>query len=253
MIGCFAGISLVVDDKVLLSVFSFFLAVVMLVFLKGTNFGTKTKLVLIYGHLTFLFFPFVLFTTNLGCGISCAPCQNNLISLTLLALPTTLVASTLVGALAIPSYYIFSNKTREIKTRWMTKIVKFYANKLNFPVPKIYALDKAIPAAFSFRNFKSAIFFTVGLLDILNKKELEAVLLHEIAHIARKSSLLKLSFSILRFFSPLSVFVKFYHDSSEEERYADNFTIKEQKTNFHLDSAKQKMDNFYLNDRCVRR
>ncbi len=251
MIGCFAGIPLVVDDKVLLSVFSFFLAIVTLIFLKGTNFGTKTKLALIYSHLTFLFFPFVLFTTNVGCSVACAPCQNNLTSLTLLALPTTFLASTLVGAIVIPSYYIFSNKSREIKISWMTKIVTRYASKLNFPIPKIYALNKAIPAAFSFRNFKSAIFFTVGLLDVLDRKELEAVLLHEIAHIARKSSLLKLSFSILRFFSPLSVFVKFYHDSSKEEKFADGFTVKEQGTSFYLKSVKRKIDIFYSENKGI--
>ncbi len=243
MIGCFAGIPLVVDEKVLLSISSFFFAIVVLFFLKG-NFGTKTKLVLVYSHLTFLFFPFVLFTTNVGCLIACAPCQNSLVSLTLLALPTTLIVSTLVGAVVIPSYYIFLNKNREIRTVWIRKFVKSYADKLNFPLPKIYAIDKAAPLAFSFRSFKSAIFLTVGLLDILNKKEIEAVLLHEIAHLVRKSSLVKLSFSILRLFSPLSILVKFYHDSSEEEKSADKFTIKEQKTDTYLNSAKRKMDEF---------
>ena len=246
MIGCFGGIPLLFDEKALLTVTSLFAALLSLLFLKTANLGTKGKIFLIYSHLTFLFFPFVLFTTNIGCGIICAACQNNLVSLVSLTLPTTLLVSTFAGVIAVPSYYIFSNKSREIKNNWIKKFVKQYANKLNFPLPKIYALDKAAPVAFSFRSLKSAIFLTVGLLDILNRKEIEAVLLHEIAHLARKSSLLKLSFSIFRFFSPLSIFVKFYHDSTKEEKFADRFVTKEQKTNFYLKLAKRKTDKFYF-------
>ena len=87
----------------------------------------------------------------------------------------------------------------------------------------------------------SAIFVSKKLLSILNRKELEAVLLHELAHISSKSSVFKVS-AFLMNFSPLSIFNSFGGDLTLEEKKADEFVIKMQKTNRHLLSAKRKME-----------
>ena len=95
--------------------------------------------------------------------------------------------------------------------------------------------------AFSFRNFRSAVFLSVGLFDILKWKEVQAVILHELAHIKQKSSSLKLSTFMLRVFSPLSVLLKFQHKNTEEEEKADLLAIRMQKTDKHIRSARRKL------------
>lgn len=53
------------------------------------------------------------------------------------------------------------------------------------PVPKIYIVNDPSPNAFAtgIKPEKAAVAFTTGLLDRLNREELEAVAAHEIAHI----------------------------------------------------------------------
>ena len=240
MIGCFAGISLD-GNKVILTALSASVMLITLFLLKKFNLSTKVKISLIYAHLTALFFPFVLFTTNVACGTFCLACYSNILEMAAISLPTTLVLATISGFLVIPTFYIVSNKKMEIKNREILKFVKHYSKKLELKMPMIYAVNKAEPIAFSFRSFKSAIFLSVGLLDILNKKEIEAIILHELAHIKIKSSALKLSTNILRFFSPLSVLARFNNDSTSEEDRADRFAIKEQKTKKYIISAKKKI------------
>ena len=115
---------------------------------------------------------------------------------------------------------------------------------MKIKMPKIYIFDNANPIAFSFKSLKSMIFISAGLMDLLNKKEIEAVILHELWHIKRKASILTMSVSLLRFFSPLSLLARFHHDSDKEESHADRFAITTQKTDKHLKSAKTKMDKF---------
>lgn len=60
------------------------------------------------------------------------------------------------------------------------------------PVPKIYIIDEAAPNAFATgRNpEKSVIAVTRGLLEKLNKTELEGVIAHELSHIGNRDMLL---------------------------------------------------------------
>lgn len=237
-LGCFAGF--VIDDKILLAVFSLALSVISLIVLKKANVPNKGKIGLIYAHLAFLFFPPVLLTTSVGCATTCACDPGSIWQVTAIALPSTLAFAGLASFVVIPGMFLFMNRSREIKRGWARKFISSHAKKLGIASPKIYALDKGEPSAFSFRTWRSAIFLSVGMTEILNKKELQAVLLHELAHIANKSSLLKVSSYMLKF-SPLSLLKNFHHELDDEERLADEFVARIQKSRVWLDSAKRKV------------
>ncbi|MEM5802240.1 MAG: M48 family metalloprotease [Candidatus Aenigmatarchaeota archaeon] len=241
--ACLAGVPIDLD-KALISVISITLSIIFLLILRNQKTSIKSKIFLIYGHLTTLFFPFILFTINIGCGAFCLSCYNNIFSLIIYSIPTTLFISTIAGFIFVPIYYIYTNKSREIKNKALTHFLKKHCKKLNITIPKIYVLDKPNPMAFSLRSFKSSIFLSVGLFDILKIREIEAVILHELYHIASKSSILKFSHYILQFFSPLSFIAKLSHDSNEEEQRADKFVIEIQKTNKYIISAKRKIMKF---------
>ncbi len=243
ILGCFAGF--IIDaDKLLLMASSFSFAIIAVLILRKFKFSTKAKVGLIYSHLIFLFFPFVVLTTTAVCSVGCMPCANNLANLVALALPTTLLFSTIAGFFVIPGFYMFFNKKAEIKNTHILRFVKMRSTNMKIKTPKVYIIDNINPVAFSFRSFKPMVFVSAGLTELLNKKEIEAVLLHELGHLKRKASVLTMSVSILRFFSPLSLLARFHHDSDIEETYADKFAIRIQKTDKYIRSAKQKIDEF---------
>lgn len=61
------------------------------------------------------------------------------------------------------------------------------------PMPKVYVIPESAPNAFATgRNEKHAtIAFTTGILEILEKAELEGVIAHELAHVKNKDILLQ--------------------------------------------------------------
>jgi len=242
-VGCFVGIP-IDQTRVALTILSFSAAFIIFAVMSRFKLSTKLKVSLIYTHLITLFFPFVLLTTNVVCGMTCARCYTNIYSLIAYSLPTTLLASALVGFVLIPSIFMLTNQKREIKSGDLLNFVKTYSKKINVKIPKVYVVNKVNPVAFSFRSFKSAIFLSVGIFDLLNRKEIEAIVLHELAHISQKSSILKFSNNILNIFSPLSIVARFNHDSNEEEVLADNFVLNMQKTGKHISSAKRKIREF---------
>ncbi len=74
---------------------------------------------------------------------------------------------------------------------WLESVVKEIADKSNLPTPKIAVTPDEETNAFVFgRTAKSAnLVVTKGLLTKLNKKEIEAVIGHEIGHIKHKDHL----------------------------------------------------------------
>ena len=239
--NCFAGIGLD-GGRILLSSASFAIAVTLLIAIKKSRLA-KLRIAFIYLHLTALFFPFFLLTTNIACGALCMPCYNNTLHLISYALPATLAFSTLAGFVLIPALYIYSNRQREIRNKAITGFVRRYSRILRIRRPGIYATDSTKPVAFSFRSFRSAIFLSVRLLEILNGKEAEAILLHELAHIKQRASAVKLSRIFMNVFSPLSFFAV-PHDSLEEEKDADRLAASVQGTRKHILSAKKKIREF---------
>ena len=67
------------------------------------------------------------------------------------------------------------------------------------PMPKLYVIDDPAPNAFATgRSPKhSSIAVTTGLLAILNKRELEGVLAHELAHVQNRDTLLMIVTAVL--------------------------------------------------------
>jgi heat shock protein HtpX len=61
------------------------------------------------------------------------------------------------------------------------------------PMPKVYVIDDSVPNAFATGRDKdhSAVAFTTGLLEVLDKTELEGVVAHELAHIGNRDILLQ--------------------------------------------------------------
>lgn len=243
ILGCFAEVGLGADKLLLISV-SLFLAVAMLLALRMFRLSTKSKVALIYTHLIFLFFPIMILTTHVTCGVACLSCANNLATLVTLALPSTLIVSTGAAFFVIPAFYMLFNRKGIVENAHIMEFVKKNARRMKIKMPRVYITDNPNPVAYSFRSFRSAIFMSAGLMDILNKKEIEAVLLHELAHIKRKASILTTSLSFLKFFSPLAIIARFHHDSDEEEREADRFAIRAQGTDTHVRSARQKMEEY---------
>ena len=68
---------------------------------------------------------------------------------------------------------------------YIYKIVLKLINKANIPMPKVYIINDNTPNAFATgRNPENAaVAVTSGLLDILNEKELEGVIAHELSHV----------------------------------------------------------------------
>ncbi len=67
------------------------------------------------------------------------------------------------------------------------------------PTPKIYVIDDSAPNAFATgRDPKHAVIcFTTGILDKLNKQELEGVAAHELSHVRNRDTLLMSVVSVL--------------------------------------------------------
>ncbi len=83
------------------------------------------------------------------------------------------------------------------------------------------------------------------MFELLNKLELEAVLLHEIGHIKNKSSWNNIATKILRRASPLAHFSLTESKLNKEEVLADEFVIQEQDTARYLFAAKKKVREYY--------
>lgn len=79
------------------------------------------------------------------------------------------------------------------------RLVENLCIAVGLPTPKVYVIDDSAPNAFATgRDPKhSAIAFTSGILDKLNKQELEGVTAHEISHVGNRDTLVMSIVSVL--------------------------------------------------------
>lgn len=77
--------------------------------------------------------------------------------------------------------------------RELYNLVENLSITAGLPTPKVYVIEESVPNAFATGRDKdhAAVAFTTGLLNILDKSELEGVVAHELAHIGNKDILLQ--------------------------------------------------------------
>ncbi len=110
--------------------------------------------------------------------------------------PLMLVAP-IVGMMVVVQYYmsdrliLMSTGAKEVSSEQAPKLhlmVKTLADRYQMPMPKVAIIDTAVPNAFATgRNPKNALVaVTVGIQQRLNERELQAVIGHELAHVANR-------------------------------------------------------------------
>src|SRR3989338_6497615 len=221
-------------------IFSFIASISFFILFIKTN-KIRIKTTYLYSHIFFFYSPFIFAAFLWNCVMPVFMCTPKLI---IYSLSGGYTLSIFTGFLVIPYIYPWATKSNEIKNSEQNRFLKKWTNHFSITQPSVYSLNEATPLAYSITNIKPAIFFSVGLLEILNKKEMQAVLLHELYHIKNKSSIWKFSLNQIKRFAPLSYFSSIRKSINNEERDADLFAIKVQGTKRFLQSAKKKINQF---------
>ena len=103
----------------------------------------------------------------------------------------------IVGIMVIVQYYmsdkliLMSTGAKEVSAEQqptLHKMVNKLANRYEMPMPRVAVIDTPIPNAFATgRNPKNALVaVTTGIQERLNERELQAVIGHELAHVANR-------------------------------------------------------------------
>ncbi len=210
----------------------------------------KKKIAFAYAGLAFAFLPLELIAFSATCyqmGFDCAVILYKMFALfTPLAIATAFAAS----AILMPALIAWTSKGREIREGWIHEFVKKQGEKTGVKNARVYCLDSQKPTAFSFKSlgFQPSVFLSIGLLDVLTKNEVKAVLLHELAHLKKGDSVLKASTQALKLFLPFNAAKTFSHSFlrglNAEEKAADEFACSVQGTNKFLKNAKAKLAEF---------
>lgn len=181
------------------------------------------------------------------CRLLGATCQNALLSVSWSPLMVALAVG--LGALvfaALRAVFILISSERkavnfflapELRSRKLQKAVERLNGLQQLPEIKILADQE--PLAFTSGLTNPNIYISQGLIDALTAKELEAVLLHEYAHVRRRDNLAIFSMLFLRdflFMLPLAHFL-FRIYIREKENAADDFAVGEMEEPSILASA----------------
>lgn len=75
---------------------------------------------------------------------------------------------------------------------WLHEMVERLAARAQMPVPAVYVIPSATPNAFATGRdpAHAAVAVTSGIVDILDRRELEGVLAHELAHVRNRDTLI---------------------------------------------------------------
>jgi len=226
-----------------LSLASIILAAFIFLKFRAEQRSLKRKVIFAYGFFSLLVFPLMLFLYTMACSSNPLACHAmGSLEIATILIPGTLVVSLAAGVVGIPCLFIFSTKSRRVtgrEARWVQR----QARRMGIRTPQLYVIDDARPQAFSFSSVLSAVFISLGAMELLSKKEREAVLIHELGHIRSGASSLKFSALLLKLATPVSA--KAFHSTlSTEEKNADDLAAAVQGTRKYLNSAKKKFDAF---------
>jgi len=75
---------------------------------------------------------------------------------------------------------------------WLHEMLRRLAARAKVPVPKLYLMPMATPNAFATGRdpAHAAVAVTTGILEVLDRRELEGVLAHELAHVVNRDTLI---------------------------------------------------------------
>ena len=201
----------------------------------------KRKIYFLAAHIILLFFPFVFSAVFWRCMTPIFNCSPKLL---IVFGPIIGIIAVAFGFIVLPYVYRWSNENQKVQNGPVKDFVACQSRKLEINEPEVYSINNIGPVAYSMTNIKPAIFISVGLFELLSRREIEAVLLHEMYHHKTKASFWKFSGNALRMFTPLAAFSCASEPTCKEENNADDYAVLVQKTNRHLMSAKRKIGNF---------
>jgi len=230
----------IINTPHMLAIFigSFFLALLFYILFRKTA-SVSRKVTYLYLHILFIFLPFISSALLWKClmpVIACSP--KMVIYLASIGSGGTLLLSFII----LPYVYNWTSNSKEIKEGDIKDFVREQSHAIGIREPKVYAVEDIKPCAYSITNIQPSVFVSVGLCELLDKKEMEAVLLHELYHVQQKTSFWRFSINMLKIFSPLSSFITTDEAMDKEEMEADQFAVSLQGTKKFLKSAKGKVN-----------
>lgn len=189
---------------------------------------------LLYSHLFLVLSPLFYFALSINCSMSMVNtflswCTALLTKFVIYGVPPLMAATFLGGYALIP--YLYKKLARPLSLNYFKELCKLTGINA-----ELFIVDKAKPVAFTLKN---KVFISVGMFELLSKKELEAVLLHELYHVKSRASWGKFSAGFVKLFSPIAWFSA--ASVEKEECSADAFAARMQKTSRHVNSAKLKV------------
>lgn len=223
------------QQKVALLVVSLSLAGISL-FIAHQSINPRRKLMFLRTYIILIFTPLIFFALTWECGMSFLSCEPMKI---LVSLPVTILVAYLVGNILLPFLYTKTLNVKPLNHMLINKLTKILGTK-----PHLYSIDKQEPVAFARSLHKPSIYVSIGLLDLMTRKELESVLLHEAYHIKVRSPELKFSSIFTKFVFPFSWLCNL---KTDDELEADEFAVSVQGTRRYIKSARKKIRSFYKN------
>ncbi len=201
------------------------------------TFSAGKRLLLLYVHLALLITPFALLSYSVGCSVPAYDCSaKSLIYSVPILLSGIVAVASVIGFAAGPKLYARALGAK----RWNgTRAIRQTLH--GHPRVTLHTIDTGKPQAFSHGNH---IYLSIGMIETLTPKELEAVVLHELGHVTHRSSWLKAGRLVTRFVSPLAHFSDWNATLNAEEHYADRYAVSAQGTTKYIERARAKVSEF---------
>src|SRR5574342_316118 len=134
---------------------------------------------MLYAHLLFILSPLFYFALSINCSLGLVQgllswCTAVLAKFVIYILPPLMAAVFIAGYVLLPKLYAFISKP--LQSRTFERLCRATGIK-----SELFIIDRAKPLAFTLGR---KVFVSVGMCELLSRKELEAVLLHELYHVS---------------------------------------------------------------------